>query len=118
MFHFSSNLELVQRPNGATTTGGILYQDVNNNVQAQFLGAPREQQFFSSSGETTYGTVVFGMPPDIPIDVDWRLVFDNVGYIVNEVSPELDLEGNTIGLFVFTRKENVRDDAVSYKDTV
>lgn len=118
MFHFPHRLQSVEKPTATTAVGGLVYNQVTNNARCQFLGRPREGQQNGTFGEERVVDVVFSLPPIVPVEVGWRLVYNNQGYIVEEVEPEMDLTGgHVVAQTVYTRRERQLDGATSYTST-
>ena len=117
MFHFPHMLQLLQKPVGTGEYGKLSYEDVSNNVLCQFLGRPREFQVARVFGEEVDIEAVFSLPQGIEVAPEWRLIFENVGYIVVSVQPLMTISGDKLNTTVFTRREKIVDGGTSYTQT-
>ena len=117
MFHFPHKLRFLQKPVGADAYGKITYEYVSNNVSCQFLGRPREFQVAQAFGEEVAVDAVFSLPQGIDVGVDWRLVYQNVGYIVIAAEPQMTVGGKRLATTVYTRREKIIDGGTSYTQT-
>lgn len=118
MFHFPHVVDIIEKPTGADGGYGRLgYIQVSNNVTCQFLGRPRESHNASAFGDVNSIDAMFSFPGGTAIEVDWRLVFSNVAYIVVTVNPEMNLQGVEQSITVNTRREKVIDGATHHSQT-
>ena len=117
MFHFPHKLQFIQKPVGTGEYGRLLYEDVSNNVSCQFLGRPRASQVPQAFGEEIAIDALFSLPQGVEVEPEWRLVHENVGYIVVSAEPLMTVSGDKLGTTVFTRREKIIDGGTSYTQT-
>lgn len=117
MFHFPHELQFLQKPVEADGYGRLSYETVSNNVSCQFLGRPRVFQVAQVFGEEIVVDAVFSLPQDVEVAPEWRLVYENMGYIVISAEPLMTVGGDKLGTTVSTRREKIVDGGTSYTQT-
>lgn len=117
MFHYPHKLQFLQKPVGTGGYGSLSYVNVSNNVACRFLGRPREFQVAQAFGEAIAVDAAFSLPQGVEVAPEWRLVYENVGYIVVSSEPLMTIGGDKLGTTVFTRREKIVDGGTSYTQT-
>lgn len=117
MFHFPHKLQLLQKPVGTGGYGRMSYENVSNNVSCQFLGRPREFQVAQAFGEEVAVDALFSLPEGVEIAPEWRLIYENVGYIVVSAEPLMTISGDKLGTTISARREKIVDGGTSFSQT-